>query len=1013
MLDETLTAHEVPRRLSRWAGDVLKEFAKAAQRRWPWYITAIAAVSLVALLAAMEMRTSQLQSMIAASEARDLRFSVEPDAAGHVVFPAGGPYDRRLGYADLPNFIRSLKTQQFSVVRTANQSSALAAFVREQGYALYHEKEHAGLRISGRNGAPLYLARYPERSYENFQAVPPLVTKTLLFIEDRNLIDPRYPNYNPAVEWTRFLRACVGQMFGWLDPHLRAGGASTLATQTEKFRHSPGGRTDGPRQKLKQMVAASLRAYLSGRNTLAARKQLLANYLDSTPLGSRPGYGEIIGVGDALRVWYGTDFAEANRTLANNTADPRRKALIYKQVLSLLLAERRPAFYLDHGPGALEKKTDHYLRALGAHGIIDPGLRDSALSQDLVFQPQAPPPAPVSFTDRKATDAIRTELLSRLHVKNLYDLDHLDLNAETTIDTGAERGVTDFLAALAAPGMVEVLGLNGKDLLGGGNPEDVNYSVVLYERGQGANYVRVRADSLNEPFDINSGAKLQLGSTAKLRTLVEYLQIVERLHAKFANVPASELVRTSQTAQDALTQWAADYLAHTDDHGLQPMLDAAMQRKYSAGAGEAFFTGGGMHVFHNFDKSENYEKPTVAVAIARSINLAFIRIMRDIERYYIAEGQLQTRAIQADVNARQQYLTRFADQEGKAYLTRFYKELAPLSSDDRLKHMAQHTGPYAKRLVIIYRSVHPAAGLAEVSSFLKKTLGKHYRLDRPLAEVYEKYGPGKFSLVDRGYLTRVHPLEIWLATWLERHPRASRRDVIDASSSVRQEVYGWLMKSRSAFKQDVRIRILVEQEVFKKIWQDWHAQGYPFASLVPSLATAIGSSGDRPDALADLMGILINNGMRQPTIDISRIGFASRTPYETDLAAAPGRPERVLSPEIADTVKRALADVMVEGTGKHFVNAYTGPDGKPLPVGGKTGTGDNRFDVFAGANRLIESRVIDRTSTFVFFLGNNHFGTITAYVPGKKAAQFHFTSALAVQLLERLTPALEPLVGKN
>lgn len=959
------------------------------------------------------MRTSRLQSSIAVSETQNLRFSVEPGARGRVVFPAGGPYDRRLGYSDLRSFIRSLEAQHFSVVRQANQSSELASFVHAQGYALYHEKDHAGLQLSGRDGAPLYVARYPEWSYEDFQAVPPLVTKTLLFIEDRNLIDPRFPEYNPAVEWARFLRACMGQMFGWLDPHLRAGGASTLATQLEKFRHSPGGRTEGPLQKFRQMSAATLRAYLNGRDTLAARKQLLATYLDSTPLGSRPGYGEIIGVGDALRVWYGTDFNEANRTLSSNAADTRRKALVYKQVLSLLLAERRPAFYLDNGPGELERKTNRYLRALGAQGIIDASLRDDALAQNLVFRQEAPAPAPVSFTDRKATDAIRTELVRRLHVRNLYDLDHLDLGVETTIDAGAERGVTDFLARLADPSQVEALNLNGKDLLGGGNPADVNYSVVLYERGQGANYVRVHADSLNEPFDINSGAKLQLGSTAKLRTLIEYLQIMERLQAKLANLPAPVLVETSRTAQDPLTQWAADYLAHTKDRGLQPMLDAAMQRKYSGSTGEAFFTGSGMHAFHNFEKWEGHRKFTVAEAIARSINLAFIRIMRDIERYYIAEGQLQVRAIQADASERQVYLTRFADQEGKAYLTRFYKDLAPVSPADRLKHMAQRTGPYAKRLVIVYRSVYPQASLAEVSAFLKSVLGKHYRLDRPLPEIYDKYGADKFSLVDRGYLTRVHPLELWLANWLVQHPNASRRDAIKASTPVRQEVYGWLKKSRSAFKQDVRIRILVEQDAFKKIWRDWHGQGYPFASLVPSLATAIGSSGDRPDALADLMGIIINNGVRQPTIDISRVGFAAKTPYQTDLAAAAAPPERVLSPEIAATVKRALMDVMVEGTGKHFVNAYAGPDGKLLSVGGKTGTGDNRFDVFAGANRLIESRVVDRTSTFVFFLGDNHFGTITAYVPGKKAAQFHFTSALAVQVLERLTPALEPLFSRK
>jgi len=39
------------------------------------------------------------------------------------------------------------------------------------------------------------------------------------------------------------------------------------------------------------------------------------------------------------------------------------------------------------------------------------------------------------------------------------------------------------------------------------------------------------------------------------------------------------------------------------------------------------------------------------------------------------------------------------------------------------------------------------------------------------------------------------------------------------------------------------------------------------------------------------------------------------------------------------------------------------------------------------------------------------FGTVTAYVPGQDAARFHFTSALAVQLLKGLEPELRPLIG--
>jgi hypothetical protein len=61
---------------------------------------------------------------------------------------------------------------------------------------------------------------------------------------------------------------------------------------------------------------------------------------------------------------------------------------------------------------------------------------------------------------------------------------------------------------------------------------------------------------------------------------------------------------------------------------------------------------------------------------------------------------------------------------------------------------------------------------------------------------------------------------------------------------------------------------------------------------------------------------------------------------------------------------------------------------------------------------LISQRVVDRTGTFVFFLGDRFFGTITAYVPGTIAGTYHFTSALAVQLLKAVEPQLDPLLDK-
>ena len=44
----------------------------------------------------------------------------------------------------------------------------------------------------------------------------------------------------------------------------------------------------------------------------------------------------------------------------------------------------------------------------------------------------------------------------------------------------------------------------------------------------------------------------------------------------------------------------------------------------------------------------------------------------------------------------------------------------------------------------------------------------------------------------------------------------------------------------------------------------------------------------------------------------------------------------------------------------------------------------------------------------MFYIGNNHFGTLTAFVPGRSAENFKFTSALPVQVLKGMAPILSP-----
>ena len=87
--------------------------------------------------------------------------------------------------------------------------------------------------------------------------------------------------------------------------------------------------------------------------------------------------------------------------------------------------------------------------------------------------------------------------------------------------------------------------------------------------------------------------------------------------------------------------------------------------------------------------------------------------------------------------------------------------------------------------------------------------------------------------------------------------------------------------------------------------------------------------------------------------------------------------------------------------------------GKAVVIGGKTGTGDNRRDIYGSGGRLIKSEAINRTAVFVFFLENRLFGVITAYVAGNEADNYNFTSLLPVQVLKALAPKLMPLIERT
>lgn len=965
------------------------------------------------LLVYHELKSSALQARYFSQLARGAGYAVAPGASPDARFPRSGPYDDRFGHKHIPTFLKRLEHHGFAIVEQARLSPAMLAIADRGLFLPYREKNQTGLTLLDRGERVMARTQFPQRVYRNFEDIPPIVVASLLFIENRELLDDQFPRRNPAVEWDRMARAVLDQLVHAIDRDHDAPGGSTLATQIEKYRHSPGGRTVSAQDKLRQMVSASLRAYAGGEDTTAVRRRIVVDYLNTMPLAARAGYGEVEGIGDGLAILYGWEFGAVSAWLraaaVDGVAAPTARA--YKEALSLLIAQRRPTSFLQEDRlDALQSLTDSYLRLLAGTGVISSQLRDAALPIRLA--PARNTMANVTQPVEKSTSAIRAELAGLLGVPRLYDLDRLDLTAAATVDASAQEAVSRALRELTDPTTAAAAQLRGPQLLERGDPAKVVLSFTLYERGEHANLVRVQADNLDQPLDINGGTKLDLGSTAKLRTLITYLDIVFKLHERYASLEPEAARRVAIDPRDPLSRWALEYLRSARDRRLDLMLEAALERSYSASPAETFYTGGAPHQFVNFRPEDNGRAMTVRVALRESVNLVFIRLMRDIVRYYTygAPGATGSVLDLADDPRRADYLARFADREGRVFLRRFYAKYRGKSPAEAEQLLMQSVRATPRQRAAILRTLQPAATFEEFADQMRfaalPSLPAH-----ELARLYDELSPLRMSLPDRGFAAGIHPLELWVATHLRAYPHAAEAELVEVSHAVRQAVYQWLFATRRKDAQDIRIRDLLEVEAFVNIHRHWKRLGYPFDSFVPSYAAALGAAADRPAALAELMGILLNDGVRMPATRIESLRFASETPYEVMLARAPNPGESVLDPTIARVVRKVLEEVVEQGTARRVKGALTGTDGMPVRIGGKTGTGDRRYDTYDRGGRLITSSVVERSATFAFFIGDRFFGTVTAYVPGAAAAGYAFTSALPVQVLKTLTPTIASLTG--
>ena len=143
-----------------------------------------------------------------------------------------------------------------------------------------------------------------------------------------------------------------------------------------------------------------------------------------------------------------------------------------------------------------------------------------------------------------------------------------------------------------------------------------------------------------------------------------------------------------------------------------------------ASPSEGFFTGGGVHHFENFEPEDNHRTMTVREALTRSVNLVFIRLMRDVVHHVMARSEGESVALIDNPSdpRRQEYLSRFADKEGREFIARFYAKYAGKSAGEAEELLVRSARPTSTRLAAAFYGLEPDGNVDRLREFIARRL---------------------------------------------------------------------------------------------------------------------------------------------------------------------------------------------------------------------------------------------------------------------------------------------------
>lgn len=952
-------------------------------------VISLCLISLILLCFFVESKTGWVQSRVITKYLEGIDFTLSEGPQVDIYYPKEGPLNERYGYTRVGEWISKLK--DYAVKAQAKLSPKHLKLVNSGINPVYEVKDSVGTQIYDSIGQPLY-DKTPTTQFQKYEDIPDVLIAILLFIENKELLNSN-PNYNPAIEIDRLARATVTYVLGKIThPKERTAGGSTLATQMEKYSFSKDGKTNSGSDKIYQLISASLRAYQDGPTTYEARKKIILKYFNTMPLGASPNFGEVYGYGEALKAFYGVELADEitvlNQLFQTDQLYSEEQLAALNRALQLIISVRNPS-YLSK-PEKLKELKTIYVKILVENNII----RSRAFDTLSLFQSkQTPELQKKNFVENKAQDLIRKKV-SKLLKLDYQSLDKLDLKVYSTIRNDIQVAATDFFAQLKDEEFINEHNLKVPKLLDRTDPQKVTYSFNLFELQNGQAKLRAIYDNMNQPFSFNDSSKLELGSSAKMRVLVTYLDAMSKAFEEKQN---GKLV-----SEDSISQFVREF----NSNNLEELLEASIERKFSASPNEPFFTGGGLHKFANYNDEDDGKVVTIKEALMRSINLPFVRTLREVVQFY--KNRNPNFLDKKDVEVKKELLNEFVDKESRVFLVRYFKFLKNKKVDDLDQYVTFELtkGPIGAAAVINY--LHPNFTDDEVFESLATYYTKAHspKEIKAIKELHKNFQAGIFDINDIGYLAKLHPILLYITKAMINNKDITLTELIKESYDVRIESYEWLFKTRHINEQYKRVDIVLESQAFQMILQQWLDLGYPFETIVPSLATALGSSGDKPIALAHLVGILLNDGKTTEDVSVEKYHFAKSTPYEAILERKPFETSKqIIRPEVAKVARKALQNVVEGGTAVRMRGVYD-----PMIVGGKTGTGDNRLELHDSAGNMTESTPVNRTSTFVFYIGERWFGSITIYVDKDEAEHSTFTSSLAVGLMNLLSQEIKPII---